>query len=346
MNSYTVTKKSEFFHSCGRILDYGTELILGYTNSYIEFQFKGKELSFCFRTGVNERVNEPGIRVYVDGLASKDIVLSKQQERITVYSGKSEDVSHRIKLVKITEAAMSFVGISEAKADGELLDISGEKDDRPKIEFIGDSITCGYGVLGEADSEYDIREEDGEKCYAAILADKYNLNANWVSVSGYGMFVEYTGDPENIVPKVYPYVNWFYDKEIRMDYTEFEPDIIIVNLGTNDSGHLGDENVLYGFKSRYESFLYTLRMAHKEASIVCVLGTLAPGVYRYVAEVIEKLKKQGFRKIYGLELPELDRENDGLASGHPTYRTHFKDAERIGRFLEMEGLVDAVRRTE
>ena len=350
MNDYKVNKTSKYFRMNGRILGFGDEIILGYTNSYIEFELCGSLVSFNFRTGVNEEVNEPGLRVYVDGYALKEIVLKRENERITIFSeseieaDETKNKLHRIKLVKITEASMSFVGISDARTEGELLDISGEVDERPKIEFIGDSITCGYGVLGEPDSEFTIREEDGEKSYANVLAEKYNLNARWVSVSGYGMFVEYTGDPENIVPKIYPYVNWFYDKETRVDYSEFEPDIIILNLGTNDSGHLGNVNILNGFKSKYENFLYTLLLAHKDAAIVCVLGTLAPGVYKYVKEVIDKVKSQGFEKIYGLELPEVDKEKDGLASGHPTYKTHVKDAELIGEFLEKEGLIDGGRK--
>ena len=66
--------------------------------------------------------------------------------------------------------------------------------------------------------------------------------------------------------------------------------------------------------------------------------------YKYIDEVINKVKLQGFQKIYGLELPEIDKENDGMASEHPTYKTHIKDAKLIGEFLEMEGLIDAGRR--
>ena len=43
---------------------------------------------------------------------------------------------------------------------------------------------------------------------------------------------------------------------------------------------------------------------------------------------------------------EIDKENDGLASEHPTYKTHIKDANFIGAFLETEGLVDAGRRNK
>lgn len=335
---YEAKKDSEFMRFNGRVLYRDGEAILGYTNSYVEMLVKGSSIEVSLRTGNNEEVNQPGLKVYVDGELSDEIVLTKEKDKIRIYNGEANEV-HRVRLIKITEAAMSFVAVGDIEVDGELVSMKEEEDTRPKVEFIGDSITCGYGVLGEPDSEYTVREEDGELSFAGVLAKKMDWNARWASVSGYGMFVEYTGDPENIVPKVYAYTNWFYDKEERLDYTEFEPDFIFVNLGTNDSGHLGDSNILHGFKSRYESFLYTLRMAHKNANIICILGTLAPGVYKYVQEVIDKVKSQGFEKLYGLELPEHNVELDGMASGHPSPATHVKDADRIIEFMKREHLI-------
>lgn len=334
---YEAKKDSEYLKFSGRILYRDNEAILGYTNSYMELKVKGTAVDVNFRTGNNEEVNQPGLKVYVDGELTDEIVLTREKDKIRIYNGEKDEV-HRVKLIKITEAAMSFVAVSDIEVEGELISLEDEVDERTKVEFIGDSITCGYGVLGEPDSEYTVREEDGELSYAGVLAKKMDWNARWASVSGYGMFVEYTGDPENIVPKVYAYTNWFYDNEERLDYSEFEPDYIFVNLGTNDSGHLGDPNILGGFKSRYESFLYTLRMAHKESTIICILGTLAPGVYKYVQEVIDKVKNQGFEKLYGLELPEHNVELDGMASGHPSPATHIKDADRIIEFMKQEGM--------
>ena len=344
---YRIEKGSNKLRFGGRIIYRDEEAVLGYNGSFMEFLMEGTDVALRIRTGDNAIVNEPGLRIYVDNKPYKDMVISKMDGRYSVVSGL-EAGKHLVRIVKITEAAMSFVAFSLLEIEnatgepGTLLDIDTLyiKDTRKKALFIGDSITCGFGVLGEPVSEYTIRDEDSELSYAGVLTQKENLNSEWVSVSGYGVFVEYTGDPENILPKVFPYTNYFYDKELREDYSRFQPDIVIVNLGTNDSGPLmADKNVLYGFKSRYESFLYTLRMAYKEAAIVCVLGTLAPGVYKYVQEVIDKVQAQGFEKIYGLELPEHDVKNDGMAAEHPSKITHEKDADRIAAFLKKEGLL-------
>ena len=61
-----------------------------------------------------------------------------------------DDGEHLITVVKVTEAAMSHAGFVTVKIeDGELLKRSFPVRPELKLEFIGDSITCGYGVLGE-----------------------------------------------------------------------------------------------------------------------------------------------------------------------------------------------------
>jgi len=321
----------------GRILWKEDMAVMGYTNSSFTVHFKGTGLRALLRTGYNEEINYPGLRVYVDGTAVKEIVVNPPEEWVTLVEFP-EPEEHTVRVVKITEAGMSYVGFAELEVEGELLPVP--EDTRVKALFIGDSITCGFGVLGEPDSEYTVRDEDGEKSYSGVLAKSMDWNAEWVSVSGHGMFVEYTGDPENILPREFPYTNWFYDKETREDYSRFQPEWIILNLGTNDSGPMAENPLLVGgFKSRYESFLYTLRVAYPRAKILCVMGTLASGVYPYIQEVIDKVLADGLMKdVYGLELPYHDVEHDGMASGHPSVITHKKDARRIEEFIrKLEG---------
>lgn len=367
---YKLIKDTDYIRYDGRIIFKDDMAVLGYTNSAVTIRFRGKRLTAVFTTGWNDKVNEPGLRVYADGEPLKNIVIKSfapdseearaenkdRTDKIGIYAATLETVDayryyetevasfdddgeHEVRIVKITEAAMSFVGVKKLTIDGEILKID-KKESRKKALFIGDSITCGYGVLGKPDSEYTLREEDGELCYAAVMTRKMDWNSQWVSVSGFGMFVEYTGNPENIVPKVFAYQDWFYDKDILTDYSEFVPDNIIVNLGTNDSGPMTEnENIKKGYLARYESFLYTLRMAYPNANIICVLGTLAPGYYKYVDMVLKKVKNDGFERIYGLELPEHDVKNDGMASGHPSAKTHEKDADRILAFMKENSLI-------
>ncbi len=339
MAIYDLKKESLYFRFGGRVLFREPEAILGFSANYIDMIVCGSQVSFHLRTGINERINQPRIMVYLNDEKYKEIALERENQDINIVFPESAKEEVRVRILKLTEAAMSFVAVSNINTDGELKIFEASEDNRTKVQFIGDSITCGYGVLASPEAEYDLNDEDVTYSYAGVLTDMLNLNSQWVSASGYGMFVDYTGDPENVVPKLYDYKNWFYDKEERVNHREFDPDIIIINLGTNDSGHLGNENILRGFMAKYEAFLYRLRLAHENAKIVCVLGTLAPGVFKYVQQVIDKVKMQGFKDIYGLELPEHNIALDGMACWHPSKMTHKKDAERIAEFLKKEGIV-------
>ena len=337
MGTYGINMtNAKYFGLTGRIIRKDGKIVLGYTNSSVEMLVQGTGISAELETGDNTTVNQPGLRIYVDGVPVKEIVLTEKSGKISLAS--FEEGIHKVKIVKITEAAMSYAAISMLYVDGMLLPF--EKDtSRKRAQFIGDSISCGFGVLGEADQDYSLRLEDGERSYAAFLADRCNWEAEWVSVSGYGMFVEYTGDRVNVLPNIYPFTNYFYDKEEREDYTRFVPDYIFINLGTNDGGHLNEKFVKEGFESAYENFLYTLRMAYDKAVIICVAGTLEPGVFKYIAGVVEKVRRKGFENIYACELPFHDTINDGVACGHPTEATHRKDADRLYEFMEGEGLI-------
>ncbi|MGN0496256.1 MAG: GDSL-type esterase/lipase family protein [Lachnospiraceae bacterium] len=317
----------------GRILKKDGICYLGYTNSSVSFRMQGSSLYMHLVTGDNDEINQPGLRVYVDGNPACEVVVDQKDAWYDICWLKDEDI-HEIRIVKITEAAMSYVGLKGIRIDEGEISPSGKKQDlRTKVEFIGDSITCGYGVHGEPESEYTIREEDGECSYAAFIAKEMNWNARWISASGYGMFVEYTGNPDNNVPKLYPYVNWFLNKEKKIDPEEFEPKYVFINLGTNDSGHLHHEDIKTGFCKAYEDFLKLVRSYHQNAVIICILGTLCEGVFPYVEQVVEKVKTEGMENVYALELPYHDVKTDGMASMHPSAITHEKDAKRILDFM-------------
>ena len=331
-------KMNSFLKWEGRILQQDGIGYLGYTNSSITLRVRGAAVYMYFVTGENEDVNKPGLRVYIDGIQVSEFVLEKEEDWYCICELK-DDCEHDVKIVKITEAAMSFAGIQTIRVlDGELIPID-NKDDRVKVEFIGDSITCGYGVHGEPESEYTIREEDGECSYAAYMAKKMNWNARWISASGYGMYVEYTGNPDNNVPKLYPYVNWFVNKDILIQKDEFEPKYIFINLGTNDSGHLENQDILNGFHKAYKDFIKLLRTYHPDAIIICMLGTLCQGIFPYVEQIVEEVKQEGIENVYSVELPYHDVEKDGKASNHPSKVTHQKDAERVLEFMSREGIL-------
>lgn len=332
----------------GRILRQDDMYYLGFTNSAMTYSVKGTsdtdsnqevKIRMELHTQECEAVNEAGLRVYVDGVKTRELVIQHGRTEYEIAAIPDREF-HTVRVVKITEAAMSHVAVKNIQVEnGELQKLAILEDTRTKVEFIGDSITCGYGVLGEPESEYTIREEDGELCYAAFMAREMNWNARWISASGYGMYQDYEEQPENNVPKLYPYVNWFVNREVKEDYAAFEPEFIFINLGTNDCNYFHKESGLQGYIKAYQDFLWVLRKAHPEAKIICTIGTECDTAYPHILTAIDVVKKQGLDQIYSYELPFHNVELDGIASGHPTEATHKKDARRLLDYMRQEGLL-------
>lgn len=324
---------SNYFNFTGRIIKKDNSAYLGFTNSKVEFYVQGdnKEktiITATIGTKINGDENNARLKVLIDDILIPEFIIVLDQEKDTYQLPIINDSQvHKITIIKITEAAMSYAQLLDISVEhGNIIPYQYTEDNRLKVEFIGDSITCGYGVYGEPNSEYNISEEDGMVTYAALTAEKLNLNARYFSVSGFGVYLKYDGDLNGVIPKVYPYTNYFVDDTLAFDFSEFIPDLYVINLGTNDSGHLGDESIRTKFVNSYVDFLRLLKEKSPKAKVLCIIGTLCTNVYPSIIEAVKLAENTGLSDLYTMELPYHNVELDGMASGHPSLITHKKDA--------------------
>ncbi|SET00808.1 SGNH/GDSL hydrolase family protein [[Clostridium] polysaccharolyticum] len=325
-----------YFRYYGRTLVKEEKVYLGYTNSAVEFYVQGKEnlpatVSAVIGSDVVNQVDWTRLKVYLDdSLITKEPIVLDQPIKTYEIAQIEDSRIHKLKIIKITEAQMSYAEFHNITiANGSILPLPSTPDTRTKVEFIGDSITCGYGVLGEPHSEFHIREEDGELSYAAITAKELNLNARYTAVSGYGVYCEYTGNVENTLPKVYPYTNYWVDPAILYDFHDFTPELVVINLGTNDSRFLGDPSTQEKFITCYIDFLKCIRSKYPDTRFLCICGTLCTEAFPLIKKACDYLTRQGWDNIDTLELPFHNVELDGQASEHPSLKTHQKDAKRL-----------------
>lgn len=325
-----------YYRYYGRILAKNDMVYLGYTNSTVEFYIKGNENGKTYITAeigsdVVNQVDWTRLKIYIDDrLASAEPVVLDELVKTYPIAALDDDKEHKISIVKITEAQMSYAELRNIHVEnGILLPLPSQTDNRMKAEFIGDSITCGYGVLGEPHSEFHIREEDGELSYAALTAKELNLNARYTSVSGYGIYCDYTKNVEGTLPKIYPYTNYWVDKEELYDFQDFTPELVVINLGTNDANFLDEPAVQEHFVTSYIDFIKFIRSKYENAKILCICGTLRTEAFPYVEKACQYLIRQGFKDIYCMEQPLHDVEKDGQASEHPSLKTHQKDARQL-----------------
>lgn len=183
--------------------------------------------------------------VFSDGEIILDRRLEKRDEKIEI----SKAGRHVFRILKLSESDDSTMYVCRIEAkNGEKVEAPAEKE--KKIEFIGDSITCGYGVegCGKEEEIYTTATENATKAYAYLTAQKLGWDWSLVSKSGAGIISGYTPDGkrnrDNLLPQYYesvgcsmlPFEDGTKPADIRWSFS-FKPDLIVINLGTNDKSY-------------------------------------------------------------------------------------------------------------
>ena len=284
----------------------------------------------------------PRFEIRLDGRRTLDMRMMSGKTSVTVFEGK-EKRDAEVRLIKLSECTQSLMALQDIETDGETAPLP----DRPlKIEFIGDSITCGYGVEGKSvDEPFTTAAENAGKAYAFLTAEALNADAVLTSFSGYGIVSGYTEDPA--IRNDGELVTAYYEKEgrnsfrlpsgrqvqdIPRDFSAFRPDYIVMNLGTNDISWCGtDDERGQLFAEKYAEFLKTVRKLNHEARILCMLGTMGTGLNQRVEQAVNcYCRETGDREIRLMLLEEQNAARDGLGSySHPSEITQRLLAEKV-----------------
>ncbi len=284
----------------------------------------------------------PRFEVLLDGEKVLDRRLTVREETVTVFTG-TEPRDAEVRLIKLSECTQSLMAVREIITDGTVAPLP---EAGRRIEFIGDSITCGYGVE-ESDPEkgFTTATENAEKSYAAIVSDRLGMDRILASFSGHGIVSGYTGDPavRNMSELVPPY----YEKagrngyvlpsgriaeEIPWDFSQFRPDVVVVNLGTNDlSWCAGRPARNAEYRKQYAEFLKTVRKDNPEAEILCILGVMGEGLNDSMEAAVNDYRAAtGDEKIRSLTLREQDGKRNGYgANYHPSEQTQRELADIV-----------------
>lgn len=344
------------FRTGGRNLIVDGIRYLNYSGSFIEFVFTGtraavklKSVGFAdcealqaWAAVLVDGEAEPSRRFRLSPDATEDYLLYEAEEPRTV----------TLRLVRMSEAAFAKMGIVS-------LDISCEENGAPRptqplarrIEFVGDSITCGYGNEGILDVDcFKTSQENPLKAYAVRTAAALGAEYQLVSWSGIGVisgWVEETvNEPSDgwLMPFIYPYTDAGWSNELGIPQTKWElwdhacfaPDVIVVNLGTNDCSYTrGIAERVEVFGRAYYTFLKTIRERNPQAYIVCTLGAMGQELCGEIERQARLFatQEEDCRITY---MPfEVQRTEDGIgADSHPSLITHEKMARKLTEMLK------------
>lgn len=340
----TYMPDEEYVKVLGRADFTENTLWMVHSGSGAEFTFTGTEATVtmqCDSTIMGSRDNQARIAIFVNGECVVDEMIDKMDETFTVFESETPQEC-TIRIVKLSEAAMSTVGIKtlEVECMGDIQPTPGKEH---LIEFIGDSITCGYGVEDEdKNHHFSTKTENVMKTYAYKTAEALDADYSMVSFSGYGIVSGSSGDgqkhPEQVLSLYYEKLGFSYGAyvgkyaaDVAWDFNKRQPDLIVINLGTNDETYTKTDAAKRDeYVAGYVEFLKMVRKNNPDATILCTLGIMGDGLYPSLEKAVEQYSTEsGDTNVHTMKF-DVQSPADGLAAEwHPTEATHTKAAEKL-----------------
>lgn len=247
---------------------------------------------------------------------------------------------HDVILIKATEGANGRNVISAFHAD-EFLPSPALPDRR--IEFIGDSITCGMGAdereIPCGQSEW-MDQHTTWNNYAVQVARKLDAQYMLTAVSGMGMHRNWS-TPGPIMPDRYASVySDPLDTSTSWDHSRYQADLVIIALGTNDfsDGDKPDPRpapIESEFKHEYRRFLDHLRKVYPVAHFILLNSPILEEhkneiLSKWLLELKEERHGSGDNKI---DVFQFSKRYPSGCTGHPSMEEHEQiSAELISTF--------------
>ena len=269
----------------GRTLRKGDTTWLVQSGAAAEFTVTGTSAELTLAgdgCAAGDEKYRPRYAVYVDGEQLCDSLMSETETKLQLFSS---DTVHQatVKVIHLSEANNGAIGVRNlhVAAPDSLASPCAPTAKKPlSIEFIGDSITCAYGVEGK--DQYEAFRTDTEnfmKSYAYLTAQLLDADYSAVSYSGYGVVSGYTTgerNTESLVPDCYDLVGKLPDYAEAWDFDSHTNDVVVINLGTNDSSYLSQDfdGRKDEFTAAYTAFLKQVREKNPAAVIICTMGTM------------------------------------------------------------------------
>ncbi|HEV3029974.1 MAG TPA: SGNH/GDSL hydrolase family protein [Planctomycetota bacterium] len=306
---------------------------IAWAGSALALRFSGSAVNVLLRsTGADQ------FQVVLDGAPASVIATSKESTLYAVASGLPAR-EHTVELFKRTEPLVGTV---------QLLGFQLEKGGKPlpnpsraerRIEFVGDSITCGYGNEAAKETErFSAATENNYQAYGAMSAR--DLKAEYVAIAWSGKWLF----GENAIPLLYD-LALPGDPQSKWDFKAWVPQVVVVNLGTNDFGPRNPTEKEW--QDAYRAFIQRLRGNYPQCHVFCAVGSMMSDSYppgrkalstirQYTTALVEALKKTGDKKIHYVEFDPQDMKNGIGADWHPSVKTHRLMADRLAAAIRKE----------
>ncbi len=269
--------------------------------------------------------------VYIDGVRRSERyhINSNGIGTLTIAKnlGKGE---YNVTVVRQTEyVSGTMIIFNSVSASGSLLASTGKRNHT--IEFIGDSITAGYGSIADSVSAEGVYAgapmfEDATKTYAYLTAN--NLGADIVVTAKSGIGLVKNSEGSFTMPEFYKYYPNL-DERLEPEY-DTVPDIVVISLGTNDKWQGVSVSE---FTNKLVAFAKSVKAKYPEASIILMGGMM--------------INDSTFNASYSAAAKQLGGKDAGYyslvtsttSSAHPISTEHITYANELVEFINSKNLL-------
>lgn len=258
--------------------------------------------------------------------------------------------AHTVEIIKLTEAStgrMAFQGFTLDNGSS-LQALTTE----PKchIEFIGNSITCGYGnelnipapPNGDPNTGFKPVNENNYQAWGYIAARKLGMKYNAVCYSGRGLYRNNDATTSGTLPDIYDRT-FPGSASPTWSHTSQHPNYIVIDLGTNDFFPDPAKPVdQASFESTYVNFVKKLKGYHPAATIILAVGVMMSDDYpagaqqwtrirTYVKNAVNTLTTAGYMGVHYFEMaPQTAPYGEDW---HPSIATHTRMGTDLATFI-------------
>ena len=325
-NTYHFCQNRENFKRFGRMTELKNGISCDFTASGVEFwgRMQGDvtiSLS-CDR--------DTYFTVFVDGVRQEERFYATSSTETLRIASFAEAGEHTIRFLKQTEAQWSLCILESVFLTGFLYPAPENREFL--IEFIGDSITCGYGNLGNSSTPVAgiASMQDGTQAFAFLTAEALNAEANIVACSGIGIAKGWTAINEL---DFYQRDCYYRDPDARYHGSVRSPDLIVINLGTNDQDRGCEEQA---FKTEMRALLTYIREFYgSDVPIVWMYNMMTYGCFTWAQPILEEFGGES-AGIYALQLTP----NKLGAGNHPSLQAHYEASKTLSQFIIEKKLLE------
>lgn len=195
-----------------------------------------------------------------------------------------------------------------------------------KLLVLGDSITCGEAIERQTDCQKDSRWWNARLSYGLLTGNALNAQVHLVCYGGRGLVRSWNGrrDEQNL-PDYVELAIASSEKPQPWDHYQYQPDVIVSAIGTNDFSEGIPEATHY--IERYHDLITRLHSLHPNAAIAITAGAMLSGEKKAVLQdYLQQIAQRS--KVAVTVIPASHYPGDAC-DAHPTQAQHAAMADDL-----------------